>query len=524
MARRYFEILNRASRRDRRHRGARRGVPQSACGRARHRGIPKVVAGLRAAFPDLHFTLEDEFGEGNKVATRWVMRGTQGTRKMDVSGMDIFLIADGKIKEIWVNMDTLAQARQMGQGAGPMMTMRSLRSVFWRRSLWLCAVARAARAAGRRSRTRARDFRRARRDPDDRGRRHRRAPHRCCARPADPQGFSERRRPGPRSRREDAESGRARFRGRNPRARARSADGAHRRRARAARGLVDRSLDVPRARRMVLRPRHQRQQGRRRDARCQLHSIEARRDGSRLATSSSLLTGDEETSQSGSQVDARRASRAASMQISRSTPTAAACGSRDGRPCRLRSAGEREDLRRLSARSDRRGRPQLARQARQPDLHACRRRSTRIGEHQFPLHVERCCAMFLERRRAPRDGQTAIDMRAVAAVPPDQAAAARLSRAPSLQCAASHDVRCDAVDAGHANNALPQLARAVVNCRILPGSARRGRRTVLRQLAGDKVKVTVLEPPVVEPAVAGYTGVAERARIAGRAALAGVFR
>ena len=71
------------------------------------------------AFPDLHFTLEDELAEGNKVATRWVMRGTQGTRKIDVSGMDIFLIENGKIREIWVNMDTLAQARQMGTVAGP---------------------------------------------------------------------------------------------------------------------------------------------------------------------------------------------------------------------------------------------------------------------------------------------------------------------------------------------------------------------------------------------------------------------
>jgi predicted ester cyclase len=74
----------------------------------------KLVASLRGAFPDLHFTLEDEFGEGNKVATRWVMRGTQGTIKMDVSGMDIFLIEHGKIREVWVNMDTLTQAKQMG--------------------------------------------------------------------------------------------------------------------------------------------------------------------------------------------------------------------------------------------------------------------------------------------------------------------------------------------------------------------------------------------------------------------------
>jgi predicted ester cyclase len=74
----------------------------------------KLVAALRGAFPDLHFTLEDELAEGNKVATRWVMRGSQGARKMDVSGMDIFLIENGKITQIWVSMDTLAQARQLG--------------------------------------------------------------------------------------------------------------------------------------------------------------------------------------------------------------------------------------------------------------------------------------------------------------------------------------------------------------------------------------------------------------------------
>ena len=74
----------------------------------------RLVASLRGAFPDLHFTLEDELAEGNKVATRWIMRGTQGTRKVDVSGMDIFLIENGKIREVWVNMDTLTQAQQMG--------------------------------------------------------------------------------------------------------------------------------------------------------------------------------------------------------------------------------------------------------------------------------------------------------------------------------------------------------------------------------------------------------------------------
>src|SRR5688572_19148489 len=59
----------------------------------------KLVATLRGVFPDLHFTLEDELAEGNKVATRWVMRGTQGANKLDVSGMDIFQIGRASCRE-----------------------------------------------------------------------------------------------------------------------------------------------------------------------------------------------------------------------------------------------------------------------------------------------------------------------------------------------------------------------------------------------------------------------------------------
>jgi predicted ester cyclase len=77
------------------------------------------VASLRGAFPDLRFTLEDEIAESNKVATRWIMRGIQGARKVDVSGMDIFVIENGRIRETWVNMETLAQAKQMGTVGGP---------------------------------------------------------------------------------------------------------------------------------------------------------------------------------------------------------------------------------------------------------------------------------------------------------------------------------------------------------------------------------------------------------------------
>ena len=124
---------------------------------------------------------------------------------------------------------------------------------------------------------------------------------------------------------------------------------------------------------------------------------------------------------------------------------------------------------------------------------------SRIGEHQFPLHVNDVTRMFLERFAATESGQTAIDMRAVAAVPPDLAAAARLSRSPFYNAQLRTTCVATKVQAGHANNALPQLATAVVNCRILPGLPGSDVEAVLRRLAGDKVNVTVLEPPIASP-------------------------
>ena len=123
----------------------------------------------------------------------------------------------------------------------------------------------------------------------------------------------------------------------------------------------------------------------------------------------------------------------------------------------------------------------------------------RIGEHQFPLHVNEVTRVFLERSAATEPGQTAIDMRAVAASPPDLAAAARLSRSPFYNAILRTTCVATRVNAGHANNALPQLARAVINCRILPGLPGAEVEAVIRRLAGAKVTVTVLEPPVSSP-------------------------
>ena len=56
------------------------------------------------------------------------------------------------------------------------------------------------------------------------------------------------------------------------------------------------------------------------------------------------------------------------------------------------------------------------------------------------------------------------------------------------------------LDAGHATNALPQRARAVVNCRVLPGeSVDEVQKTLARVLANDKISITPDGAPVLSP-------------------------
>lgn len=83
----------------------------------------KGMAAFHTAFPDLHFTVEAVVAEGDKVVVRWSMRGThrgayQGRpptgKAVEVTGMSLFRLADGKIQEITVSMDRLSQWQQLG--------------------------------------------------------------------------------------------------------------------------------------------------------------------------------------------------------------------------------------------------------------------------------------------------------------------------------------------------------------------------------------------------------------------------
>ena len=81
------------------------------------------MTAFHTAFPDLQFTIKDEFAEGNKVAVQWTLRATHlgeylgrppTGKTVTVTGISIFQIADGKIQEIAVNLDRLGQFQQLG--------------------------------------------------------------------------------------------------------------------------------------------------------------------------------------------------------------------------------------------------------------------------------------------------------------------------------------------------------------------------------------------------------------------------
>jgi len=88
----------------------------------------KGMAGFHAAFPDLRFTINDLIAEGDKVAVRWTMRGTQladyqghppSRKTMTVTGVSVFRIAGDKIQEIHVNMDRQGMMKQLGWPPAP---------------------------------------------------------------------------------------------------------------------------------------------------------------------------------------------------------------------------------------------------------------------------------------------------------------------------------------------------------------------------------------------------------------------
>ena len=116
---------------------------------------------------------------------------------------------------------------------------------------------------------------------------------------------------------------------------------------------------------------------------------------------------------------------------------------------------------------------------------------TRLSKFDFPLRLNETTRAFFERMAQAETEQTAADMRAVLADKPDPAALARLSANPVYNAQLHTTCVATMLQGGHAVNALPQLARAGVNCRVMPGEPiGEVKATLERVLADDQIKVT----------------------------------
>jgi len=125
---------------------------------------------------------------------------------------------------------------------------------------------------------------------------------------------------------------------------------------------------------------------------------------------------------------------------------------------------------------------------------------TRLSRYEFPVRLNEVTREYYRRMSTLYSGQTAADMTALARNPSDRAAAVRLSVSPHNNALLRTTCVATQLEAGHAENALPQTARATVNCRILPGeSAAEVRATLVRILNDSKIAVSSLADAVSSP-------------------------
>jgi acetylornithine deacetylase/succinyl-diaminopimelate desuccinylase-like protein len=124
----------------------------------------------------------------------------------------------------------------------------------------------------------------------------------------------------------------------------------------------------------------------------------------------------------------------------------------------------------------------------------------RLSKFSFPPHLNETTRAFFERSAQLESGQTAADMRAIAADKPDQQAMSRLSANPVYNALLRTTCVATMLEAGNAVNALPQLASAKVNCRMLPGeSIEELKATLQRVLADDQITITQIGTATLSP-------------------------
>ena len=133
-------------------------------------------------------------------------------------------------------------------------------------------------------------------------------------------------------------------------------------------------------------------------------------------------------------------------------------------------------------------------------IYSLARALARLAAHNFPIEVSSTTRLALERSAAFEVDSIARLMRLVARQPMDTAAATRLVRITRFNAQLRTTCVATRLTGGHADNALPQLAQATVNCRVLPGTDTSIVVRALRAAVADTaVEITEAQPATVSP-------------------------
>jgi acetylornithine deacetylase/succinyl-diaminopimelate desuccinylase-like protein len=124
----------------------------------------------------------------------------------------------------------------------------------------------------------------------------------------------------------------------------------------------------------------------------------------------------------------------------------------------------------------------------------------RIRNYNFPVSLNEVTQLFFERSANLEEGELAEAMRGVLQNPPDPSAIAYLEGTPYYNSRLRTTCVATRLDAGHADNALPQRAQATVNCRVLPGESIDAVHDTLETVIGnDKISITRAAPAQPSP-------------------------
>jgi acetylornithine deacetylase/succinyl-diaminopimelate desuccinylase-like protein len=126
---------------------------------------------------------------------------------------------------------------------------------------------------------------------------------------------------------------------------------------------------------------------------------------------------------------------------------------------------------------------------------------THLADFEFPIRLNETTRIYFERSASQERGQTRSDMMAIVKTPLDTAAAIRLAKSSAYYNALMRTT-CVAtmLSGGHAENALPQSARAIVNCRMLPDEKPDDVKAMLTSVVADtQVTISCLYASTIAP-------------------------